>query len=95
MPILYDIPIQQSTKYVHKFKYTSSTDGDKGTTHILQYLAEPALLSAYLLSLVVLPAKEDAGDMTLQIQLSQTIFDGYFISGENLAYQEVLKPIKG
>lgn len=67
MPIRYDIPIQQSTKYVHKFKYTSSTDGDKGTTHILQYPAEAALLSAYLLSLVVLPAEEDAGAVLLQI----------------------------
>lgn len=67
MPILYDIPIQQSTKYVHKFKYTSSTDGDKGTTHTLQYLTEPALLPAYLLSLVIIPAKDDAGDVILQI----------------------------
>lgn len=69
MPILYDIPIQQSTKYLCKFKYTSSTDGDKDTTHVLQYLADQ-------LSSVVLPAKEDAGDVILQIQLSQTISDG-------------------
>lgn len=70
---------------MHKFKYTSrsSADGDKGITHILQYLTEPALPSAYLLSLVVLSAKEDAEDVILQIQLSQTISDGYFNAGEN------------
>lgn len=95
MPILYDIRIQQSTKYVHKFKYTSRTGGDKGTTHILQYLAEPALLSAYLLSLVIVPAKEDAGDVILQMQLPEAISDGYVNCGENLAYQEVLKPVEG
>lgn len=66
---------------MHKFKYTSSTDGDKGTTHVLQELAEPARL----LSLVALPATEDAGDVIIQIQLSQTVSDGYFISGINLA----------
>lgn len=38
MPILYGTPIQQSTKYVHKFKYTSSTGGDKGTTHTLEHV---------------------------------------------------------
>lgn len=38
MPILYGTPIQQGTKYVHKFKYTNTTDGDKGTTHILEHV---------------------------------------------------------
>lgn len=80
---------------MHKFKYTSSTNGDKGITHVLQDLAEPALLSARPLALAVLSTKEDAGDVILQIQLSHTVSDGCFISGERLAHQAALKPVEG
>lgn len=65
------------------------------TKVLLTYFSTSQSQLSCLLSLVVLPAKEDAGDVILQMQLSQRGSDGYVNWGENLAYQEVLKPIGG
>lgn len=61
-----------STQYVHKFKYRSSSVGDKGGIHIPLYLAELSHNPFYGCP----PSKEDTG--TLQIQFSQGVYDGFF-----------------
>lgn len=64
----------RSTKYVHKFKYRSSSVGDKGGIHIPQYLAELSHNPFHACP----PSKEDAGRYKYSF-LKEFMMDHFFL----------------